>query len=366
MKRTKLHLFRCEKQVFESYENQIPPHMTDLIKGKKLCWLDVDGVHDHTFLHKLCGIIGLHPLTVEDIVNIHQRPKFEEYHDYIYITLKYAHISQEKQELEYEQISLVIFRNSIITFQEDVASDVFAEAREKVKNFAMDCSFHPETEGFRIILKKALKMFIPQLESIADSDARQTELPANQFTLHLTYLILDSLVDQYSALIGCLEERVDAFETLIFSNARVDLAKLHLLRQDIVKVKRALIPLSDIFSSFTRKHQAGIPDAMSYYWNDIKDHIIRNIESLNEFQEEIGNLYEMYLNQNSYRLNEVMKVLTIISSLFIPVTFIAGVYGMNFRNIPELRMHYGYYFTLLLMGLIWLLMLVFFWKKKWF
>ena len=291
-------------------------------------WINVDGLHKEKVLEQLGECYGLHPLMLEDILNTEQRPKTEDFREYLYIVLKMFYHDAKGGAIITEQISLILGRNFVISFQEGLEGDIFNYVREHLKNS----------------MSRIRKMG----------------------TDYLVYSLLDAVVDNYFVILEKLGENIESIEDELVTNPRPStLQTIHSLKRDLILLRKSVWPLREVVNSLTRGESPLINSATLLYLRDVYDHTIQVIDTLETFRDMVSGMLDIYLSSVSNRLNAVMKVLTIIATIFMPLTFIAGVYGMNFKYMPELEWHWGYHAIMALMLVISLLMLWFFRKKKW-
>ena len=291
-------------------------------------WINVDGLHQEKVLEQLGECYGLHPLILEDILNTEQRPKTEDFREYLYIVLKMIYHDAKSGVINTEQISLILGRNFVISFQEGLEGDIFNYVREHLKNS----------------MSRIRKMG----------------------TDYLVYSLLDAVVDNYFVILEKLGENIESIEDELVTNPRPStLQTIHSLKRDLILLRKSVWPLREVVNSLTRSESPLISSATLLYLRDVYDHTIQVIDTLETFRDMVSGMLDIYLSSVSNRLNAVMKVLTIIATIFMPLTFIAGVYGMNFKYMPELEWHWGYPAIMALMLVISLLMLWFFRKKKW-
>ncbi|MDP2365844.1 MAG: magnesium/cobalt transporter CorA [Ignavibacteria bacterium] len=292
-------------------------------------WINIDGVHEVEVLEKIGKHFDIHPLTLEDILNTNQRPKLDEYPNYLYIVLRMFFYDSEDKSLKNEQVSLILNKNFLITFLED-AGDVFDPVRERLR-------------------KAATKM-------------------REYGTDYLAYALIDSIVDSYFHILEKIGEEIEGLEeALVLEPSKNDLQVIHLLRREMILLRRAIWPLREVISSMQRNENEFIEERTRIYLRDVYDHTIQVIDTIESYRDLIVGMLDTYMSSISNKLNEVMKVLTVISTLFIPLTFLAGVYGMNFRHFPELRYDWMYPWGFwIITFLVVAGMAVFFKRKKWF
>lgn len=292
----------------------------------QVSWLNVDGVADAGVIQALGGQFQLHPLVLEDVLNTDQRPKVEEYPGYLYIVLRMLQFDRERQQIQSEQVSLVLGGDFVLSFQER-AGDVFDGVRERLRT------------GRRIRFMR--------------SD-------------YLAYALLDAVVDHYFEMLEYLGERVEELEDQIIASPGPDtLAQIHHYKREMLLLRKSIWPLRELLSRLTRDDSPLIADETRLYLRDVHDHVIHVMDSIDTIRELLVSLLDLYLSNVSKRTNEIMKVLTIFASLFMPLTFIAGVYGMNFDVMPELRWPWGYPAVMLLMLVIVLSLLAYFRRRRW-
>jgi len=304
--------------------SQISPFLTQPHKF----WLNVSGLDHPDLLLDISKIFGIHPLTLEDIQNTYQRPKLEEFDEFIFITAKMIYTKRGLDEIITEHISLLFGQNFVLSFQE-TPDDVFDEIRSRLEN----------------------------------PTGKMRKLGTDYFT----YTMLDTVVDQYYKLIELISERNEVLEEgIIGANKNIKLEDIYLHRKALQDIRKSTWPLREIFSSWKKSDHAFIKKKSGIFINDIYEHTIEILESLELQRETITSLVEIYMTHLSIKQNEVMKTLTIIATIFIPLTFIAGVYGMNFEVMPELEWRYSYLVIWIVFILTTMAMLFYFKKKRWF
>jgi magnesium transporter len=298
-------------------------------------WINVDGVHDLDVVKEIGERFCIHPLATEDIVATVLRPKAEEYENQVFIVLKMLYVGDEAGSVESEQVSLVLGDNFVITFQER-RGDVFDAVRERIRN-----------DKGRI------------RKSGAD---------------YLAYALIDAIVDNYFVVLENLGERIEFLENEVVSEpSKETLRRVYSHKREIIRFRRSIWPLREVISSLERGESELFEKATLIYLRDVYDHTIQVIDTVEAFRDTVSGLVEVYLSSVSNRMNDVMKVLTIIATIFIPLTFIAGIYGMNFQppgdgvnlNMPELQWRYGYIAALTAMAVVAGLMVLYFKRKRW-
>ncbi|MGB5819764.1 MAG: magnesium/cobalt transporter CorA [Saonia sp.] len=319
--------FDFDEHFFEEKELKNVEEVFSYENEKTVSWINVNGLNHVDAIKRLGDHYGLHPLILEDIANTKQRPKIDEHGDYIFMPLKMLYFDKG-QNLKIEHISFILGANYVISFQED-KGDIFDSVRERLRS----TNSRIRTRG-------------------AD---------------YLLYALVDAIVDNYYLLLETLGEKVEHLEDNLFeAEPKNDIAyEIQNLKREILKVRRAVLPLREVVNRIEKSDNQLIQESTKLFIGDLYDHIIQVCESIDIYREMIWGLMDMYMTTISNKMNVVMKVLTIIATIFIPLTFIAGIYGMNFENIPELRYQYGYYILWGVMILIFLTMLYYFKRKKW-
>lgn len=292
-----------------------------------ITWIAIDGLQNTKLLEELGNIFGLHPLVLEDILNTDQRPKMEDYGDYIYIVLRDFN-GRDDGNLISEQISIILGKNFVLSFREK-ESAIFKSVQE------------------RLVSNKG---------RIRKSGAD-----------YLVHAMIDNIVDNYFIVLEKLEEKIEFLEDdLVKRTTPVTLQLIHELKRELILLRKALWPLREAISALERSDSPLIGESTGIYFKDIFDHVIAIIDSVETFRDMLSGMLDIYLSSVSNRLNQVMKVLTIIATIFMPLTFLAGVYGMNFKFMPELEWRWGYFGVLGVMLIVALYMIHYFKKKKWF
>lgn len=291
-------------------------------------WINVEGVHEARVVEKLGHCFGLHPLVLEDILNTDQRPKMEVYGDYVYIVLKMLYEGGPNRPVEAEQVSLIFGPNFVISFQEGKEGDVFNPVRERIRS------------GKGLIRKMG-------------SD-------------YLVYSLIDTIVDNYFLVLERLGEKIELLEeALVAQPAPPTLREIQKFKNQMIFVRRVVWPLREVISSLGRKESPLVKETTEIYLRDVYDHVVQVMDTVEVYREMLSGMLDIYLSSVSNRLNSVMKVLTIIATIFMPLTFIAGIYGMNFKYMPELEWRWGYPAVWLVVAFIGVSMLIYFRKKKW-
>jgi len=299
-----------------------------LFKDKPtVTWINIDGLHQVEILERLGECYGLHPLVLEDILNTDQRPKMEDYGEYLFIVLRMLNYNDKSSEIEAEQISLILGTNFVLSFQEK-EGDTFNPIRERIRN----------------------------------SKGRIRRMGAD----YLSYSLLDSIVDNYFIILEKLGEKIEFLEDELVTRPTPEtLQIIHHLKREMIYLRKAVWPLREVIGSLERGEPPLVKETIRVYLRDVYDHTIQVIDTIETFRDMVSGMLDIYLSSISNRLNAVMKVLTIIATIFMPLTFLAGIYGMNFKYMPELEWRWSYPVVWLIMVGIGVSMLLYFRKKKW-
>jgi len=294
----------------------------------KVLWIDVAGLHETGVIEKIGELFGIDPLTLEDILHTGQRPKVEDFERYLYLTLQMLDFNQEHGEIGHEQLSIVVGPGWIITFQE-IPGDMFDPVRQRIDS--------------------------------ASSKLRKHEAD------FLAYTLVDAVVDHYFSTLEDIENRIDLLDAdLVATFSQESFNALNALKRELIMFRKAVWPLREIIGSISRDDFAVVGDLVEHYFRDVYDHVILVIDTVEVFREIVTSMHETWLAGVNNRMNEIMKFLTMIATIFMPLSFIAGVYGMNFRNMPELNLWWGYYAVLGLMLLIVFGFLKYYRSRKWY
>ncbi|MGF1636954.1 MAG: magnesium/cobalt transporter CorA [Cyclobacteriaceae bacterium] len=299
----------------------------EYLNADHVSWFNIDGIHNKELLEQAGKVFGLHSLFLEDIMSTDQRPKFEDNEDCLFVVLNMLTYDDDLGNIHAEQVSFVLGDNFVVSFQEK-QGDVFETVRERIR-----------------LGKGRIRGKGPD---------------------YLLYALIDIIVDNYFIILEKISDRIGNLDDELLENPNKSIVhKIHLLRREMILLRRSFWPLRDVFNWLERGETKHIKKGTRIFFKDVYDHIIRIIETTEIFRDIVGGMMDLHMSTVSNRMNEVMKVLTIISTIFIPLTFIAGIYGMNFTHMPELEWRNGYFMILIIMSLIGLLMLFFFKRKKW-
>lgn len=315
-----------QESITERILDEISPDMKIQTEGM-VTWVDVKGLHNLKNVENIGKIANIHALSLEDLLNVNQRPKIDIFHTYVYIVIQLLKFDEEHNTVESEQLSIILGNNYVLTFLEG-PSDVFEAIKTRMKN---------------------------QVGKIRTSSSD-----------YLAYAILDIVVDDYYDVIEKIGERIESFEEkLMLQPHKMTIQEIYSLKRELLELRRAVWPIREIITKLDKGETELIKEKTSLYLRDLYDHSIQIIETAEIYRDLISGLVDVYLSTTGHRLNEIIKVLTILSSIFIPLTFIVGIYGMNFKNMPELNWTYGYYICLGAMMLMAICMLIYFRWRKW-
>lgn len=291
-------------------------------------WIDIEGLQDIPLLERLGESYGLHPLILEDILNTDQRPKSDDMDSYIYVVLKMLDYDPNNPEIISEQVSIVFGRNYVISLQEGREGDLFDPLRERIR-----------TGKGRI---------------------------RKQGPDYLAYSLLDTIIDRYFLILEKFAEQIETLEEKLISDPGPEtLRQIHHLKKEMIFLRKSAWPLRELVYSLEKSDSDLIRPETKIFLRDIYDHAVHIIDSIETYREMLSSMLDIYLSSVSNRMNQVMKVLTIIATIFMPLTFLAGVYGMNFKFMPELGWRWGYPLVMLIMLGVGAVMLYFFKKKNW-
>ena len=290
-------------------------------------WINIDGLHDLEIIEKIGQHFEIHSLALEDILNTDQRPKLEDFESYIFVVFKMLYRNQTDNGVIVEQVSLILGKNYVISFQER-EGDVFNAVRERIRN----------------------------------AKGRVRKAGAD----YLAYSLMDAVIDNYFLIIETMGEKIEGSEELLVINPTPEvLQSIHNLKRETIFLRKSVWPLREVISALERGESSLVQKTTRVFLRDLYDHTIQVLDTVETFRDLVASMLDIYLSSLSNRMNEVMKVLTIIATIFIPLTFIAGIYGMNFKYMPELGWRWGYFGALGIMVLVALLMMSYFKRKKW-
>ncbi|MCM4160806.1 magnesium/cobalt transporter CorA [Antarcticibacterium flavum] len=330
---TRLEVIDYNKESFERYTSTRPEDAFDFENENKTTWINIDGLSNTAEIEKLGKYYNLHPLILEDIVNTNQRPKIDEYQDFIFVVVKMLYFPKEATSktngnLVSEHVSFVVGEDYVLSFQE-AGGDVFDGVRERLEN-------------------------------------GKGRIRGNGAD-YLLFCLLDAIIDNYFEVIDHMGDQIEFLEEDLFQKQPSDdiTFQIQELKRTILRIRRAVFPLREVLSRLEKMDTNLIQEKTRNYFRDLYDHITQVSENIEIYREMTWGLMDMYMTTISNKMNEVMKVLTIIATIFIPLTFIAGIYGMNFEFMPELQWKYSYFVLWGIMLMVFVVMLYFFRKKKW-
>ena len=290
-------------------------------------WINIDGLHEVDTIEKLGRQFDLHSLILEDILHTEQRPKIEDFEKYVFIVLRMLSYNTEMQAVESEQLSIVLGPNFVISFQERIG-DIFDPIRDRIRN-----------------AKGRIRKMGPD---------------------YLCYCLLDAIVDNYFSILEKVGEKIESMEEdLVSEPTENTLQQIHSLKREMILLRKSVWPLRELINGLQRSESPLIQESTEIYLRDVYDHTIQVIDTVESFRDMASGMLDIYLSSISNKMNSVMKVLTIIATIFIPLTFVAGIYGMNFEYMPELKLAWAYPAVWLVMIAVAVVMLMYFRKKKW-
>ena len=290
-------------------------------------WINVDGLHQIDVIEKLGNCFEIHPLVLEDVLNTDQRPKMEDFEKYFFIVLKMLYTDEKTHEIHSEQVSLVIGNNFVISFQESIG-DVFDAVRDRIRN----------------------------------SKGRIRKMGAD----YLAYALIDAIVDNYFVVLEKIGEKIEGIENEIVADPTPEkLQIIHNLKREMIYLRKSVWPLREVISGLQRGESRLIKKSTHIYLRDLYDHTIQVIDTIETYRDMTSSMLDIYMSSISNKMNEVMKVLTIFAAIFIPLTFIVGVYGMNFQHMPELSLPWAYPAVWTVLIIVGISLFGYFKHKKW-
>jgi len=309
------------EQEVESVEDCFKPNTNNTVT-----WINVDGLHKIDTIEKIGNNFHIHPLVLEDILNTDQRPKIDEFNDYVFCVLKMIFLDTN-HEIQFEQVSLLIGPTFIISFQERVG-DVFDVIRDRIRT----------------------------------SKGRIRKMGSD----YLAYSLIDAIIDNYFSILETISEKVEELEQKVITEPTPDiLQQIYLLKREMIYLRKSVWPLREVINTLLRYESKIFKKTTMIYLRDLYDHTIQVIDTIETYRDMISGMLDIYMSSVSNKMNEVMKVLTIFAAIFIPLTFVAGIYGMNFHYMPELLIPWAYPVVLFGMLLIGIILLLYFKHKKW-
>jgi magnesium transporter len=313
--------------IFDEFSADNVEEVKSHLKDELNSWINIDGIHNTEIIAQFEETFNIHSLQLEDIVNVHQRPKIEDFGHYLFFTLKMLTYNQDTKEVDSEQVSFIMGKNYLISFQEK-PGDVFDSIRDRLRN-----------------MKGKVR---------------------HKGTDYLAFALIDVIVDYYFHIIESIGDEINALEELIFSNPDdKHLQDIQHNKKQLLLLRKSIYPLREAIYKLQKTEFSLIDKKTIKYFNDVYDHTVQIIETIESQRDMNTGLKDIYLSGLSMQMNRVMQVLTLIATIFIPLTFIVGIYGMNFEYMPELSWRYGYFIIMGLMLAIALGLLFYFKRKKW-
>ncbi len=292
-----------------------------------ITWINIDGLHEVDVIEKIGKYFDIHPLVLEDILNTDQRPKMENYEKYIFLVLKMLYSDDKTNEIHSEQVSLVLGNNFVISFQETIG-DVFDSVRERIRG----------------------------------SKGRIRKMGSD----YLAYSLIDAIVDNYFIILEKIGEKIESMQEDIIKNPNPqNLNHIYKLKRDMIYLRKSVWPLREVINGLLRGESKIIKKSTNIYLRDLYDHTIQVIDTVETYRDMISGMLDIYMSSISNKMNEVMKVLTIFAAIFIPLTFIVGVYGMNFQYMPELSIEWAYPAIWVVIISVSVTLLAYFKHRKW-
>ena len=324
----KITVFTYNNKTYKEHTFESVEECLNILKRGNITWINVDDLKNQKVIQGFGDYFKLHPLIQEDIIQPGQRPKLDEDENYLFFVLKMLSYNETMREVVFEQVSLVVTKDAVISVQEGQKGDVFDVVRDKIRT------------GKGLVRGKG--------------------------TDYLAYSLIDALVDHYFVVLEKIGDGLAELEDEAVENPTVETVhKIHELKKQMITVRKAVWPFRDVISHMERCGNPLINEETQLYFRDVYDHLIQIIDTVETYRDILSGMLDIYLSSISNRMNEIMKVLTIVGTVFIPLTFIAGLYGMNFRYMPELEQWWGYPLTLLIMMATGGYMIWYVRKKKW-
>lgn len=325
--KAKITIIDYDQATFEEKEATTVEECFPFKETPTVTWINIDGLHEVDIIEKIGTHFNIHPLILEDILHTGPRPKMEDFEEYIFIITKMFAYEGETDTVRTEQFSVILGSNFVISFQE-VSGDVFNALRDRIRN----------------------------------AKGRVRRMGSD----YLTYALIDSIVDHYFILLEKCGDRIEQLEEELTDDPQTEtLHSIHNLKQEIVHLRKSVWPLREVISSLERVESPLITENLAMYLRDVYDHTIQVIDSVETYQDLLSGMIDLYLSTVSNKMNDVMKVLTIFASIFVPLTFLAGVYGMNFEFMPELKIRWAYPALWVVMISVAGALVVFFRKRRW-
>ncbi|MBN2162862.1 MAG: magnesium/cobalt transporter CorA [Pontiellaceae bacterium] len=325
---TRISLFEYDTdQLSEKHDIQLE-ECAGCLQSEAVSWINVDGLNDASSVERIGELFNIHPLVLEDVLHTTQRPKLEDNGTYLFLVVRMLYIPEGSKEVQSEQLSFILTENALITFQE-CAGDVFESVRERIRN----------------------------------SHGRIRKMGVD----YLLYALMDAIVDGYFLIMESTGEQIEAIEQSMMEDpSAVLLNQLYHMKRELLYLRKSVWPLREAIGALERGESALLTEKTSAYIRDLYDHTIQVIDTVETFRDMLSGVQDLYLSSMGQKTNQVMQVLTIIATIFIPLTFVAGIYGMNFDYIPELHWKYSYFAFWGVILLMTLGMVIYFRRQKWF
>jgi magnesium transporter len=326
--RVQITVIDYDEELFREKEISDFKECCEFKNSATVSWINIDGVHDVKLIEQLGKEFELHPLVVEDIVHPGQRPKMEEFEDSLFIVFNMLTYDDGANEVKSEQVSLVLTDHVVLSFQER-PGDIFDLIRDRLRN----------------------------------GKGRIRKMGAD----YLAYSLLDAVVDHYFIILEKVGGRIEELEEILINNPKPEtMQEIHRLKREMLFLRKSVWPLRELIAGIEKSESHRVKTSTHKYFRDVYDHTIQIIDTVETFRDMLSGLHDTYLTVISNRMNEIMKVLTIIATIFIPLTFVAGIYGMNFEFMPELKWRFGYFVVWIIILTIAVLMIIYFKRKRWF
>ncbi len=325
--KVKINVIDYSKSKISEFEAERIEEVFKFRDTNNVTWINISGIHDTEIIRKIGEHFKLHKLLLEDVMHANQRPKIEDFKENIFFVLKMLTYNNSENKVEVEQISLILGKNFVISFQEK-EGDIFEPVRKRIRESKT------RIRGWK-------------------SD-------------YLTYALLDILVDNYFVVLEHIGEQVELIESSLIENADpLSQNNIYKLKRELILLRKSVWPLREVIGGLQRQESKLITENTQTYIRDLYDHTIQLVDTIETFRDMLSGMLDLYMTKVSNKMNEVMKVLTIIATIFIPLTFIAGIYGMNFQHMPELGYKFAYPLVWGIMVIVAALMISYFKRKKW-
>jgi len=312
-----------EQRILENHNQAVFHQSTE----DKVDWYDMRGIHDTNFIQSLGATFDMHSLVLEDVADVNQRPKFEEYEKGDFISIRALKFDKNSTKIFTEHVTIYFNKGFIVTFQE-TESDLFSIVRQRIESGKGKIRYRG-----------------------AD---------------YLAYAIVDILVDNYFLVLEEIEEIMEVLEDKVISNQDKNIkGEIHALKKELLVLRKSIAPLREAIGRFSKTDSSFVEERNIIFIRDLYDHTIQIMDMVDTHRDMLNGLQDLFLTEVSFRMNKVMQLLTLVSTIFIPLTFLAGIYGMNFKYMPELESRYAYFVLLGVMAVIFVGLLIYFRKKKW-